>query len=373
MGVNGNTRYSAGLKPVSQGRKGNKKYEYFRTKEEQFAVQYSGPDRSVRGRASANHDLRPCSILYRGPIRALVIDRQGGTFKRAKGARAGNRSQMVQKFIRELQGHPIFPWLNLPRRAATTFYRYIGPHLGIWLRWLGASREDTNFTYDLTDINRTNMTASLAFALGRSVDEIESYFHEVEQDDELLTHIKNMTATSARRMRADTEVRFGRRVAWYATVRALKPKVVIETGVDKGLGSVVLAAALLRNREKGHAGVYYGTDINPAAGYLLSGKYAAAGQILYGDSIASLEAMTGQIDLFINDSDHSADYEAREYVTVAPKMSPHGMMIGDNAHATTKLAEFSRASGRRFAFIAEQPKAHWHPGCGIGLSLPPKS
>jgi hypothetical protein len=43
--------------------------------------------------------------------------------------------------------------------------------------------------------------------------------------------------------------------------------------------------------------------------------------ILYGDSIESLAKLDESIDLFINDSDHSAEYEAREYITVGPRLS----------------------------------------------------
>ena len=84
---------------------------------------------------------------------------------------------------------------------------------------------------------------------------------------------------------------------------------MIETGVDKGLGSVVVCAALLRNRAEGAPGNYLGTDIRPEAGALLTGPYAEVGRILYGDSIGSLETVTGPIDLFINDSDLSSSGE----------------------------------------------------------------
>ena len=93
----------------------------------------------------------------------------------------------------------------------------------------------------------------------------------------------------------------------------------METGVDKGLGSCVLSAALLRNHAEGHPGRYLGTDINPQAGWLFQGPYRKAGQILYGDSIESLQCLEGPIDLFINDSDHSAEYEEREYACITSK------------------------------------------------------
>lgn len=105
------------------------------------------------------------------------------------------------------------------------------------------------------------------------------------------------------------------------------------------------------------------------SGYLLSGQYRDYGEIICGDSIESLRALDEQIDLFINDSDHSADYEAAEYETIAAKLSSQAIVLGDNAHGTGKLLDFSLAHGRQFLFFAEQPVGHWAPGGGIGVSF----
>jgi hypothetical protein len=131
----------------------------------------------------------------------------------------------------------------------------------------------------------------------------------------------------------------------------------------------VLTAALIQNEREGYPGYYYGTDINPKAGYLLSGCYRKYGEILYGDSISSLEALDKRIDLFINDSDHSAGYEAKEYAVVATKLNPKAILLGDNSHVTSALLEFSLATGRHFVFFQEQPLNHWYPGAGIGISF----
>ena len=98
--------------------------------------------------------------------------------------------------------------------------------------------------------------------------------------------------------------------------------------------------------------------------------YANYGCILYGDSIESLKKFDeGMIDLFINDSDHSADYEAKEYDSIANKLSKHAIVLGDNSHATNKLLEFSLETNRHFVFFQEKPLNHWYPGAGIGISF----
>ena len=167
---------------------------------------------------------------------------------------------------------------------------------------------------------------------------------------------------------SDIEINYGRRLGWYTFVRVLKPRIVVETGVDHGVGSCVLASALLRNISEGYAGKYYGTEIRSEAGQFFTGKYAAAGKILYDDSIESLKNLDEKIDLFVNDSDHSSEYEFREYLTIAEKLSCRSVILGDNAHVTDCLSRFSREVGRNFIFFAEKPDLHWYPGAGIGIS-----
>lgn len=235
--------------------------------------------------------------------------------------------------------------------------------------WLIKSREITNYTYDLEVNNQRYLCALLSDVTEVSFDQIMSYIQELEEDKELRHHIHAAITRSNQAHVADRVVRYGRRLGWYAITRATKPRVVVETGVDKGLGSCVLAAALKRNKEEGHEGYYLGTDINPEAGYLLSGVYNNYGRILYGDSIKSLSGLNVAIDLFINDSDHSAKYEAEEYKTIAGMLSEHAIILGDNSHVTSELLDFSLATGRRFVFFQEKPSKHWYPGGGIGISF----
>lgn len=180
-------------------------------------------------------------------------------------------------------------------RTFLTIYRfknaipYTAKPLLIMIKWLFTSKETTNFTYDLTDRNKKYLASTISVVTKKPVDFIEKYIAELDNDEKLKSHILNSILKSSEKHMADLTINFGRRVGWYAFVRAAKPKVVIETGVDKEMGSCVLTAALIKNAEDGFEGRYFGTDINPRAGYLLTGKYADFGKILYGDSIESLK------------------------------------------------------------------------------------
>lgn len=243
-----------------------------------------------------------------------------------------------------------------------------GSEAGKLLKWLLTSRETTNMTYELSSINKGHLVALLSHVTGAPPSEVEDCFSELEGDSELANHVAETTKGASSSYKSDPEARYHKRLGWYALVRLLKPRLVIETGVDKGLGSVVLASALLRNHEEGGSGRYIGTDINPEAGFLLAGRYREVAEIRYGDSIESLREIDGPIDLFINDSDHSADYERREYEVIAEKLSERAVIIGDNSHVSDELLKFSRNNDRSFLFWQEVPLDHWYRGAGIGIS-----
>ena len=275
----------------------------------------------------------------------------------------------MRKLKRAIIKTPILGHAILIVFRAKTAIGYFHRPLSNLVKWLFKSNETANFTYDLENNNKRYLASLIADIAKIEFNVAMAYIKEIEEDRELRKHIVHATAKSDLSFMADKTVRFGRRIGWYALARALKPKTVIETGVDKGLGACVLAAALKRNKEEGYEGRYYGTDINPKAGYLLSSDYANYGRILYGDSIESLKRFDGMIDLFINDSDHSADYEAEEYQTIENKLSEHAIVLGDNSHCTDKLLEFSLQTNRHFILFQEKPHDHWYPGGGIGISF----
>jgi len=235
--------------------------------------------------------------------------------------------------------------------------------------WLVNSRELTNFTYKISDIGMTYFAQTVAMVTGASIEQTRIWLREPQENEELLEHLKTKHEGSELRVLADDEPLFARRLVWYALVRARKPKLVVETGVDKGLGAVLLCSAVKKNVEEGHRGYYVGTDINPQAGYLLDGVYADFGRVIYGDSIETLKQLPPGVEVFINDSDHSAEYEEREYGVIESKLTSNALVLGDNAHVTQKLAEFAEKTDRKFIFVPEMVEGHWYPGAGVGIAF----
>ncbi len=270
----------------------------------------------------------------------------------------------VLSFPDDAPATPANEWL---RARAWTFDNYVKSFLDAYVAWYETSREQANFTYHLTAHNELQLAGFVDAVAGCGLAAAQGYVAELGADRALVEHVNRATLASPQRDYADLDCGYGRRAGWYALVRALRPRLVVETGVEKGLGSCVLAAALLRNAADGSPGRYVGTDIDPGAGCLFVAPYSAVGQVLYGDSLASLARLDGPIDLFINDSDHSEAYEAREYAAVHDKLAPAAVVLGDNSHASPALFEYARTHGKTYLFFAEQPRGHFYPGAGIGI------
>lgn len=267
-----------------------------------------------------------------------------------------------QELRRRVVASPIAPIAVLPTRLRAVA-RYNAHTLGRSVRWLVKSREHTNFTYELTGLNREHLAWFVATLSSKPVAEIRDYLDELDSDEQLRETVQAATASSARRRLADPVARWHKRAGWYALVRALRPEHVVETGTDKGLGSLVFAAALLRNG----TGQLTTVDINSDSGYLITGRYAEVVDRRVGDSLSILSSLS-DVDLFLHDSLHTEAHEAAEYRAVSAVLMPGALVLSDNAHVTPALPNWAEATGRRFLYFQEQPAGHWYPGGGIGAA-----
>lgn len=236
-------------------------------------------------------------------------------------------------------------------------------------RWLVTRREHTNFTYDLTPLNLEHLAWWASSVSGAPVADCRRWITEILANRSLHEHAYRISVSAGRRGVTDAKIRLARRAGWYAVIRAIRPDHVVETGTDKGLGSLVIAAALLRNGN----GALTTIDINPDSGFLISGAYADVTRIERGDSLATIEQFQETVDLFIHDSDHSAEHEAAEFRAVADHLAPSAIVLSDNSHITFELPKWADETGRTFAFFREAPEDHWYPGAGIGAAWQSRS
>lgn len=264
---------------------------------------------------------------------------------------------------RRVIASPIAPIAALPYRLREVA-RHNARTLGSSARWLLRSRETTNFTYDLTGLNRQHLAWYVSTITGKPVGEIRGYLDELDGDEQLREAVRVGTASSDRGRLADRVARWHKRAGWYALVRALRPQHVVETGTDKGLGSLMFAAALLANG----TGRLTTLDVDPNSGYLIRGRYATVVDRQLGDSVATLRALTTPVDLFLHDSLHTFEHEAAEYEAVESMLKPNALVLSDNSHVTDALPQWAERTGRSFLYWHERPADHWYPGGGIGAA-----
>ena len=127
--------------------------------------------------------------------------------------------------------------------------------------------ETHSYTYELA--NADELGPFLARATGVSAEEIADYVEEARTDPELGELLRQRV-----RWRIDCKraLPLGNRLLWYALARAVKPRVVVETGIYQGLGSLVLLRALDRNAAEGVDGRLISVDLDETSGWLVPNR-----------------------------------------------------------------------------------------------------
>ncbi len=278
-----------------------------------------------------------------------------------------NMTDTKQWFLEKLADQGIQQIIDLRTRINTS-YTYIQKNLSDLVNWLIFSKEVDNYTYHLSQLNMKHLAWTLVQVTSKPYEQIRKIINEIVTDTNLKDHISEWTKKNNTTNNMDPLARYGRRILWYVLVRVIKPEVVIESGIHNGLGTCVLSAAIMRNNAEGSKGRLYAIDINPKAGVLVQSPYKDVVKLTIQDSLDYLKKFEGPIDLFIHDSDHSADHESEEYRIITDKLSSKSVVVSDNAHATDVLSDFALKTGRCFAYFQESPINHFYPGAGAGVA-----
>jgi predicted O-methyltransferase YrrM len=127
----------------------------------------------------------------------------------------------------------------------------------------------------------------------------------------------------------------------YSLVRAMRPGVVVETGVCYGVSSAYILEAL---RDNGY-GVLYSIDLGntpdePPNDFFVRPALKGAWRLIIGDSrqeLPRLLARLGQIDLFHHDSLHTYEHMTWEYETAFPHLAPNGAISSHDVRTLMSL------------------------------------
>ena len=224
--------------------------------------------------------------------------------------------------------------------------------------------EVDTFTYDLA--NEHELVNVTARALGMTPKRVAALFDEARGDPLLGPGLHKRV-----RWRFDFKrrVRFGRRYAWYAIAREVKPAVIVETGIKDGLGSVLLLRALQRNAAEGSPGRLISFDLYPDKGWLVPDAlrerwrpiFASTGDAL-GPALDGLE-----VGMLVHDSDPAS--AAFEYRTALSHAAPRLALVAGTAHHSDALRDLCAERGVPYAYFHDQPRRHVSPGSSTAIAV----
>jgi hypothetical protein len=234
------------------------------------------------------------------------------------------------------------------------------------VRYLVRGRELSNVTYEIA--NELELLQFLGTATDLEIDVVEGLARELHNDDVLERRLEERLRSRSDR---ESHAHIGRRIGWYCLARALKPALIVETGTRDGLGSTVLASALLRNQSEGVHGRLLSIDIDPRSGWLIPESLRPLCDLRTGDSKELLPRFLEgcEVGMIIHDSHHTYDYERFEFNVALKHRASTIALISDNAHAASALSDLARELGVEYHFFGERTKGHFYPGGGIGLAV----
>jgi len=223
-----------------------------------------------------------------------------------------------------------------------------------------------DFTYELD--NQGELVEFLADALALDPAIIAGHLAEIRSEPALTREL-----TARVRWRPDMKRRVGlaHRVAWYAVVRAKKPRLVVETGIKHGLGSLVLLVALERNAREGSGGRLISVDEDPFSGWVVPEALRGSWERVIGSTYDALEpALAGEaVDLFISDTSPEHQLVLFDMRAALRHAAPGIILIDGHGDRTTVLPELAAELGGEYRYFAERPRHSIYPGAGLGFAL----
>ncbi len=145
----------------------------------------------------------------------------------------------------------------------------------------------------------------MAELTGADIDSVDRAFYELECEEPLFRELNGLTGMPMHP------------IVYYALIRLLQPRLVVETGVNNGFSTRFLLLAMERNG----CGLLHSIDmpipqedvrhLGKEIGWLVPGRLRARWQFHLGDArelLPKLLQELGAVDMFIHDSLHTHDH-----------------------------------------------------------------
>jgi hypothetical protein len=237
----------------------------------------------------------------------------------------------------------------------------------LWIaRYILLDPELGDFSFDLE--NEDELVEFLAHLFDFDPVVIAGYLAETHADPTLTRELNARV-----RWRADVKrpVRLSARVLWYAVARMLKPRLIVETGIKHGLGSLVLLTALERNADEGHAGRLISFDFDPLSGWMVPARLRSNWQPVFASTYDVLDStLEGEeVDLFVCDTSPEYEIESFELHGGLRHAAQRIVLISQAGNSTPALPELAALSGGVYHHFTERPRDFPFPLAGVGLAV----
>jgi hypothetical protein len=207
-------------------------------------------------------------------------------------------------------------------------------------------RENPRF-WDWSSMYRVARPSLLRLA-SSSPDALDAFFHELDPlHAELLSEVGELPSAGAM-MQAPL---------LYVLLRAVRPKVVVETGVSSGFSARLMLEAMARNDagrlwsigiEKIGVGAMEGARLDEVRqrpiGWLVPASLRSRWELRVGPSEDLLPKVLAEearpLEMFIHDSLHHYDRMSAEYAQAWPELSPGGWLLSHDIHNNRAWPDF---------------------------------
>jgi len=188
--------------------------------------------------------------------------------------------------------------------------------------------------------------------------ETRRYLNEPATNPWFLDHLRRCETTIGEARVASADIYAKKILIQYAIVRALKPDIVLETGVANGVSTAYLLLALYENRKGSLHSIDAGDPSflppSKSPGWVVPDPLCQRWTLHIGEAKKVLPELLNQlrnVDIFIHDSAHTREHMMFEFEQAYPHLKPGGVLIADDALWNSAFADFSKAVEARHAKI----------------------
>ena len=150
----------------------------------------------------------------------------------------------------------------------------------------------------------------------------------------------------------------------YGSILALRPKIVVETGIANGISTNIIMKALEQT-----GGTLHSFDVDPKTSNVYKGIGNWEFHLLRGNlKKVFLQEISklGEIDYWIHDSNHGYSWQSFEYQLATSALNIEGILVSDDVDASTAFGLMDKSSYAITVVVFDERKMFGIAQRGVG-------